>query len=70
MLTRVGTFRCSLSSACDLDGDGYLDQSEIQQACKDTALSDNYDEIRATLKQVSTSANSKIDAEEFVEVCI
>ncbi|KAI8146774.1 fimbrin [Fennellomyces sp. T-0311] len=55
-------------NACDLDGDGYLDQREIQQACKDTGYSDNYDEIRATLKQVSTSANSKIDAEEFVEL--
>ncbi|KAI8089077.1 fimbrin [Halteromyces radiatus] len=53
---------------CDLDGDGYLDQREIQQACKDTGYSDDYDEIRATLKQVSTSATNKIDMEEFVEL--
>ncbi|KAI8388605.1 fimbrin [Radiomyces spectabilis] len=53
---------------CDLDGDGYLDQREIQQACKDTGYSDNYDEVRATLKQVSTSATGKIDVEEFVEL--
>ncbi|KAI7861601.1 fimbrin [Spinellus fusiger] len=53
---------------CDLDGDGYLDQSEIQQACKDTGYSNSYDEIRATLKQVSTGATSKIDLEEFVDL--
>ncbi|KAG0167505.1 fimbrin [Apophysomyces sp. BC1034] len=55
-------------SACDIDGDGYLDQREIQQACKDTGYSENYDEIRATLKQVSSSATSKIDVEEFIEL--
>ncbi|KAL1935674.1 hypothetical protein VTP01DRAFT_4814 [Rhizomucor pusillus] len=52
----------------DLDGDGYLDQREIQDACKNSGLSDSYDEIRATLKDVSTSATSKIDVEEFVEL--
>lgn len=56
------------SSTLDLDGDGYLDQREIQDACKNSGLSDSYDEIRATLKDVSTSATSKIDVEEFVEV--
>ncbi|KAL0074643.1 fimbrin [Phycomyces blakesleeanus] len=54
--------------ACDLDGDGYLDQGEIQQVCKSTGYSDSYDEIRATLKQVSTSATSKIDVEEFIDL--
>ncbi|KAF7728281.1 fimbrin [Apophysomyces ossiformis] len=53
---------------CDLDGDGYLDQREIQQACKDSGYSDSYDEVRATLKQVSTSSANKIDVEEFVEL--
>jgi plastin-1 len=51
-----------------LDNDGYLDQKEIQQACKTTGYSDNYDEIRATLKDVSTNAAGKIDVEEFIEV--
>ncbi|KAF7724452.1 fimbrin [Apophysomyces ossiformis] len=55
-------------STCDIDGDGYLDQREIQQACKDTGYSENYDEIRATLKQVSSNATSKIDVEEFIEL--
>lgn len=53
-----------------MDGDGYLDETEIQKACKDSGYSSNYDEIRATLKQVRTSATSKIDTEEFIEVCI
>ncbi|KAI8636759.1 fimbrin [Parasitella parasitica] len=52
----------------DIDEDGYLDQKEIQQACKDTGYSDNYDEIRATLKDVSTNASGKIDVEEFIEL--
>lgn len=55
---------------CDLDTDGLLDQREIQQACKDTGYSDNYDEIRANLKQVTTSATGKIDVEEFIDVSI
>lgn len=58
------------SSDIDLDQDGYLDQKEIQKACKDTGYSDNYDEIRATLKDVSTNASGKIDVEEFIEVII
>ncbi|KAI8637092.1 fimbrin [Parasitella parasitica] len=53
---------------CDLDTDGLLDQREIQQACKDTGYSDNYDEIRANLKQVATSATGKIDVEEFIDL--
>ncbi|KAK4520274.1 uncharacterized protein ATC70_008407 [Mucor velutinosus] len=53
---------------CDLDTDGLLDQREIQQACKDTGYSDNYDEIRANLKQVTTSATGKIDVEEFIDL--
>lgn len=56
------------SSEIDLDQDGYLDQKEIQKACKETGYSDNYDEIRATLKDVSTNAAGKIDVEEFIEV--
>ncbi|EPB83781.1 fimbrin [Mucor circinelloides 1006PhL] len=52
----------------DLDQDGYLDQKEIQKACKETGYSDNYDEIRATLKDVSTNASGKIDVEEFIEL--
>lgn len=60
----------SFLSELDLDGDGYLDETEIQKACKDSGYSSNYDEIRATLKQVRTSATSKIDTEEFIEVCI
>ncbi|KAI9481272.1 MAG: fimbrin [Benjaminiella poitrasii] len=55
-------------SEIDLDQDGYLDQKEIQQACKETGYSDNYDEIRATLKDVSTNASGKIDVEEFIEL--
>ncbi|KAI9350393.1 fimbrin [Pilaira anomala] len=55
-------------SEIDLDQDGYLDQKEIQKACKDTGYSDNYDEIRATLKDVSTNASGKIDVEEFIEL--
>ena len=55
-------------SEIDLDQDGYLDQKEIQKACKETGVSDNYDEIRATLKDVSTNASGKIDVEEFIEV--
>lgn len=51
-----------------MDQDGYLDQKEIQKACKETGYSDNYDEIRATLKDVSTNASGKIDVEEFIEV--
>lgn len=57
-------------SEIDLDQDGYLDQKEIQKACKETGYSDNYDEIRATLKDVSTNAAGKIDVEEFIEVNI
>lgn len=59
-----------LHSEIDLDQDGYLDQKEIQKACKKTGYSDNYDEIRATLKDVSTNASGKIDVEEFIEVNI
>lgn len=59
-----------LHSEIDLDQDGYLDQKEIQKACKETGYSDNYDEIRATLKDVSTNASGKIDVEEFIEVNI
>ncbi|KAL7310164.1 fimbrin [Mucor circinelloides] len=55
-------------SEIDLDQDGYLDQKEIQKACKETGYSDNYDEIRATLKDVSTNASGKIDVEEFIEL--
>jgi plastin-1 len=54
----------------DIDGDGLLDQREIQQACKDTGYSNDYDEIRASLKQVTTSTTGKIDVEEFIEVSI
>lgn len=57
-----------MNRECDLDTDGLLDQREIQQACKDTGYSDNYDEIRANLKQVTTSATGKIDVEEFIDV--
>lgn len=56
------------NSECDLDGDGYLDAREVQSACQKAGVSNNYDDIRAVLKQVGTSATSKIDAEEFVEV--
>ncbi|CEP08525.1 hypothetical protein [Parasitella parasitica] len=52
----------------DIDEDGYLDQKQIQQACQDTGYSSNYDEIRATLKDVSTNASGKIDVEEFIEL--
>ncbi|KAG0744574.1 hypothetical protein G6F57_009566 [Rhizopus arrhizus] len=52
----------------DLDQDGYLDHNEIRKACKDTGYSDNYDEIRATLKDVSTNTVGKIDVEEFIEL--
>ncbi|KAI8378946.1 fimbrin [Blakeslea trispora] len=55
-------------SEIDLDQDGYLDQKEIQKACQQTGYSDNYDEIRATLKDVSTNASGKIDVEEFIEL--
>lgn len=55
---------------CDLDADGLLDGREIQQACKDTGYSDNYDEIRANLKQVASSATGKIDVEEFIDVSV
>ncbi len=51
-----------------MDQDGYLDHNEIRKACKDTGYSDNYDEIRATLKDVSTNTVGKIDVEEFIEV--
>lgn len=51
-----------------MDQDGYLDHNEIQKACKDTGYSENYDEIRATLKDVSSSTAGKIDVEEFIEV--
>ncbi|KAI8580720.1 hypothetical protein K450DRAFT_235628 [Umbelopsis ramanniana AG] len=53
---------------CDLDGDGYLDAKEVQNACQQAGVSGNYDDIRAVIKQVSTSSTSKIDAEEFVEL--
>jgi Ca2+-binding EF-hand superfamily protein len=52
-----------------LDGDGYLDAKEVQSACQKAGISENYDDIRAGLKEVGTSSTSKIDAEEFVEVC-
>ncbi|KAG1046748.1 hypothetical protein G6F46_010277 [Rhizopus delemar] len=52
----------------DLDQDGYLDHNEIQKACKDTGYSENYDEIRATLKDVRTNTVDKIDVEEFIEL--
>ncbi|RCH92708.1 fimbrin [Rhizopus azygosporus] len=52
----------------DLDQDGYLDYNEIQKACKETGYSSNYDEIRATLKDVSTNTVGKIDVEEFIEL--
>ncbi|KAI9469788.1 MAG: fimbrin [Benjaminiella poitrasii] len=52
----------------DLDNDGLLDQRDIQQVCKDTGYSDNYDDIRANLKQVTTSATGKIDVEEFIDL--
>ncbi|KAI8979994.1 fimbrin [Pilobolus umbonatus] len=55
-------------SEIDLDNDGYLDQREIQQACKDTGFTSNYDEIRATLKDVTSNATGKIDVEEFIEL--
>ncbi|CAO3665001.1 unnamed protein product [Rhizopus stolonifer] len=55
-------------SEIDLDQDGYLDHNEIQKACKDTGYSENYDEIRATLKDVSSSTAGKIDVEEFIEL--
>lgn len=60
----------ALDRECDLDTDGLLDQREIQQACKDTGYSDNYDEIRANLKQITTNATGKIDVEEFIDVCM
>ncbi|GAA5807618.1 fimbrin [Mucor flavus] len=53
---------------CDLDGDGLLDQREIQQACKDTGYSDSYDEIRANLKQVTSTSTGKVDVEEFIDL--
>ncbi|KAG1420073.1 hypothetical protein G6F58_004330 [Rhizopus delemar] len=52
----------------DLDQDGYLDHNEIQKAYKDTGYSENYDEIRATLKDVRTNTVDKIDMEEFIEL--
>ncbi|CEG83644.1 Putative Fimbrin [Rhizopus microsporus] len=55
-------------SEIDLDQDGYLDYNEIQKACKETGYSSNYDEIRATLKDVSTNTVGKIDVEEFIEL--
>ncbi|KAG1467393.1 hypothetical protein G6F56_004440 [Rhizopus delemar] len=57
-----------IDSEIDLDQDGYLDHNEIQKACKDTGYSENYDEIRATLKDVSSSTAGKIDVEEFIEL--
>ncbi|KAI9271976.1 fimbrin [Sporodiniella umbellata] len=55
-------------SEIDLDQDGYLDHNEIQKACKETGYSDSYDDIRATLKDVSSSTAGKIDVEEFIEL--
>ncbi|KAI9354916.1 fimbrin [Pilaira anomala] len=53
---------------CDLDQDGLLDQREIQEACKVTGYSDNYDEIRANLKQVTSTTTGKVDVEEFIDL--
>ncbi|RUS33864.1 calponin homology domain-containing protein [Jimgerdemannia flammicorona] len=52
---------------CDMDADGYLEQSELIKACQEARLSESYDEIRATLKQVNTNSSGKIDVDEFVE---
>ncbi|RUP43317.1 calponin homology domain-containing protein, partial [Jimgerdemannia flammicorona] len=53
---------------CDMDADGYLEQSELIKACQEARLSESYDEIRATLKQVNTNSSGKIDVDEFVEL--
>ncbi|OZJ03981.1 hypothetical protein BZG36_04047, partial [Bifiguratus adelaidae] len=55
-------------AACDLDQDGYIDHKELQQACKDSGVSSNYDEIRATLKEVNVNSSGKIEVDEFVEL--
>ncbi|KAF0551543.1 Fimbrin [Gigaspora margarita] len=52
----------------DLDGNGALEQKEVVKALQDMGESNSYDEIRASLKEISLSSTGKVEMDEFVEL--
>ena len=57
-----------LFSKIDLDGKGYVDQSTVISAVQKDGEGQNYDEIRATLRQVNIDASGRVELEDYVEV--
>ena len=55
-------------SKIDLDGKGYVDQSTVISAVQKDGEGQNYDEIRATLRQVNIDASGRVELEDYVEV--
>ncbi|KAL1923721.1 uncharacterized protein VTP21DRAFT_8701 [Calcarisporiella thermophila] len=51
---------------CDLDRDGYIDQREAISACQ--KMGESYDNVRASIRDVSISSTGKLEIEEFLEV--
>jgi len=52
----------------DLEGKGYVDQATIISAVQKDGEASNYDEIRATLREVNIDASGRVELEDYVEV--
>jgi plastin-1 len=46
-----------------------VDQATIISAVQKDGEASNYDEIRATLKEVQLDASGRVELEDYVEVC-
>ena len=58
------------SRKIDIDGKGYVDQATIISAVQKDGEASNYDEIRATLKDVHIDASGRVELEDYVEVLL
>src|SRR5271168_811647 len=59
-----------LFSKIDLDGKGYVDQSNVIAAVQKDGEGQNYDEIRATLRECNIDASGRVELEDYVEVSL
>ena len=57
----------TLPRKIDLEGKGYVDQATIISAVRKDGEASNYDEIRATLRDVNIDASGRVELEDYIE---